>query len=158
MAWEDEMVPIVRHLVDDIASARYTDSRIQTSILISAQLMMTEVQFTNNYVVDIIGSGFTPDPTATTPKDNDYINLTCLKTACIILGGEAKEYGRNAVKIKDAAATADFKSAYDAVRESASQVCDDYDDYKTQYSLGKAPGTAIITPTTVNGVYPSTFY
>jgi hypothetical protein len=157
MSWQTEMTPIVRHLIDDVDSARYVDSRIQDSILISAQLMMTEVEFSTTYTIDIPGSGMSPDPTVTATRDNDYINLTCLKTASIILKGEAKEYGRNAVIIKDASATADFKSAYDAVRKSSEQVCNDYKDYKVQYSLGKAPGTAIMTPTTVNNVYPSTF-
>lgn len=157
MAWNTELVSIVRELIYDTDSVRYTDFRLQSSILTSAQLMMTEVSFDTTYTVDLVASGISPDPTASGARDNNYINLTCLKTACLVLGGEAKDYGRNAMVIKDASATADFSKAFDAVKENAKDMCNKYEDYKTQFALGKAPGTAIITPSVVESIYPTTF-
>ena len=47
MAWQNEMTLIVRHLVNDLDSSDYTftDSRLEESILVSAQLSFLEVDF-----------------------------------------------------------------------------------------------------------------
>jgi hypothetical protein len=82
--WQNEMVRIVRHLVDDLDAATYSDSRLEETVLVSAQMVQLQVTFDKTYTVDVDELLLTPDPTAAT-RDNAFINLVCLKTACIIL-------------------------------------------------------------------------
>ena len=39
MAWDTELVIIVRHLINDVDSSSFTDARLQTTILVSTQLL-----------------------------------------------------------------------------------------------------------------------
>ena len=47
MAWQNEMSIIVRHLINDLDSSSYTftDSRVEESILVAAQLVLIEIDF-----------------------------------------------------------------------------------------------------------------
>ena len=49
MPWQNEMSIIVRHLVNDVDSSSYTfiDDRKEETILVSAQLLLHEVDFEN---------------------------------------------------------------------------------------------------------------
>ena len=91
MTWQTEMTLILRGLINDVNPADYTysDSRLQQSILISGQLVQTELVFDKTYEVNVIASSIIPDPTDVT-KDNAFINLVCLKSAALIYGGELK--------------------------------------------------------------------
>ena len=53
MSWQGQMSTIVRHLVNDLdpATYKYSDNRIETSILVASQLMIMNVDFNNNYDV-----------------------------------------------------------------------------------------------------------
>ena len=76
MAWQSEMTTIVRHLINDtdISDPTFTNSRLETSILVAAQLMNNEINFGKVYTIDVDGCSLSPDPTVET-KDNAFINL-----------------------------------------------------------------------------------
>jgi hypothetical protein len=150
------MTMIVRSLIDDyddgVTATIYTDDRLESTILISAQLVIFDVKFDKAYTIDVDTCVLAPDPTAAT-KDNAFINLVSLKTACLILGGEAKAAATGAMKVKDGGrfgvSEIDTGQAYKALNERANQSCKDYQDAKTQYLAGDgAAGEAILGPYT----------
>jgi len=158
MAWSDDMIPMVRHLVNDITSPQtYTDNSLTDMIVVSAQLIQTEMAFDKTYVIDIPNSGITPDPTATT-RDDGFINLTALKSSCVLLQAEAKTNAGNSFKVKDGSRSSfseiDMTQLYKASQERANKACEDYEQAKIQYQAGNSrAGEAIIGPhTTQNAV------
>lgn len=85
MAWQLELPIIVRVWINDLEDQpTYSDDRIQQVITVAAQNVIREVNFTENYVVDVVNLTITPDPTELSVKDNDFIALTALKSACIL--------------------------------------------------------------------------
>ena len=167
MGWATEMTLIVRSLVDDyddgVAATVYSDDRLENAILISAQLVIFDVEFDKTYTIDVDSCVLTPDPTADA-KDNAFINLVSLKTACIILGGEAKAAATGSMKVKDGGrfgvSEIDTSQAYKALQERAKTSCKDYQDARTQYQAGNGrAGEAIISPYTIQLTrpYPGNF-
>ena len=111
MAWQNEMSIIVRHLINDLDSSDYifTDNRIEESILVSAQLVLHEIDFTNTYAIDVDGSSLSPDPTTAGSKDNSFINLVSMKTATILIGSELKTHSLNAISLRDGPSSLDLR-------------------------------------------------
>ena len=78
MSWQNEMVLIVRHLINDLddSNQSFSDERLEGTVLVSAQLLLNEIDFddppNNTYVVDVDGLSLTPDPTSG-EKDNAFI-------------------------------------------------------------------------------------
>jgi hypothetical protein len=65
MSWQGQMSTIVRHLVDDLDATKYkySPNRIETAILVSAQLTIMNVDFNNEYSINVEGCTLSPDPT-----------------------------------------------------------------------------------------------
>jgi hypothetical protein len=92
--WDTEMVKLLRGMILDKAEPyKYADEDLRELILVSAQLIQTEVQFAQVYQVDVDDEVLTPDPTEvteTTVRDDSFINLVTLKSACILDNGSAR--------------------------------------------------------------------
>ena len=90
MSWQGQMSTVVRHLISDVDPTAYTFSanRIETSILVAAQLSIMNIDFNNTYTVNVESCSLSPDPTDTETKDDPFIALICLRAACIIIGSE----------------------------------------------------------------------
>lgn len=155
MSWQGEMTTIVRTLVNDVDSTNYTYSndRLETTILVAAQIVLTEVDFENTYTVDVEQCYLSPDPTdpttglATVNKDDAFINLVSLKTACIIMGSEMKTHSLNAVKVSDGPSSIDFTAVAANIRYLYEFSCKAYEEYKFNYAAGNnAVGKAILSP------------
>ena len=58
MSWQGQMSTMVRYLVDDIDSSsyKYSDDRVETTLLVAAQLSSLVVEFTNTYNINLEGS------------------------------------------------------------------------------------------------------
>ncbi len=148
MSWQNEMVVILRHLVDDVTCVLYKNDRLEESILVSAQFVNLEVDFDKTYTIDIDQLILTPDPTASV-RDDAFINLVSLKAACIILKGEAKANALQAIKIKDGPTEIDTGQRHKAIEVQATQMCDTYQKSKIQYVAGTGrTGQAVLTPFT----------
>ena len=67
MSWNNEMIIIVRHIIDDLDSTAYqfSDSRIEEAILVAAQLIHNEMEFVIDYNIEVDNGLLTPDPTTT---------------------------------------------------------------------------------------------
>jgi hypothetical protein len=102
MAWDDEMVLMLRHLLGDIGDTPlYADDRLAEMILVTASLMQGAVSWTRSYTVNIGNSVLSPDPTNPATRDQNFINLTTLKAALQLTISELREMTRQGISIKD---------------------------------------------------------
>ena len=149
MAWQNEMVRIVRHLINDLDSSNYTftDDRMEESILVSAQLLLKEVDFDNTYTIDTDALDMSPDPTTLATKDDAFINLACLKSACIILGSEVRTNALNAIDVKDGPSSIDMRGITSGLHVIYKDMCAKYEHYIMQWKAGNSiAGQAILSP------------
>lgn len=149
MSWQGQMSTIVRHLIDDLDATKYkySQNRVETAILVSAQLTTMNVDFNNSYTINVESCNLSPDPTDTDTKDNPFINLVSLRTACIILGGEIRSESGNAISIKDGPSAIDLRGVSQVLATLYKDLCDKYDHTLLEYRAGNSiAGHAIIGP------------
>jgi hypothetical protein len=150
MAWHENMVLILRTLINDMdtGSPTYEDSRLEQILVVAAHFVNKEVQLTYTYAVDVEAISITPDPVGN--DDSGFINLVCLKAACLVLAAETKVLAANSFRIQDASAVIDIKESYTATKALYDKFCADYLQAKMDYVVGNLENIqAIITPTTV---------
>lgn len=148
MAWTTQMVTLVRYLINDItAPYTFSDSRLQTAIAVSTQLVLHELTFKQTYTVDITIPSITPDPTQM--PDNAFINLISLKTACLmdtsLFRTKAAQAG---VSVRTGSHSIDSKGQLEGYNRLL-QIgpCKAYEEAKLEYIAGNAvPGRAILGP------------
>jgi len=148
MAWQETMVTMVRVLINDLDSSNYTYSneRLEQTILVSAQYVASAADFQNAYVVDLGQFTLTPDPTDD-PADNDYINLVCLKAACLILGSSAQTSAGNSLFVKDGNSTIDTRATAGTLMKLYEDTCNKYNQMMMDYKAGKSiAGQSILGP------------
>ena len=147
MTWQTEIGIIVRSLIDDLDAVTYSDSRIETAILVSAQLLLLEVDFEQTYTVSVDGKSLSPDPTSSDAKDDAFINLVSLKTACFVLGSELKTYSLKSVRITDGPSSIDVSAIATNLKFLYENACGKYEQYKFNYQAGLSNvGKAILSP------------
>ena len=162
MSWSTEMVLVLRYMIGDLGTGSpagepptfiYDDSRLQGLLLVAAQLAQTEMAFPVAYTVNVSQLILTPDPTSTavypsSSRDDGFINLVCLKAACIIDNSEARAAAGKGVKMRD------DKKEIDTRNISADKIailkvgwCKNYETAKYAYLSGNVQvGTAILGP------------
>lgn len=149
MAWQNEMVRILRHLINDLDSSSYTDDRLEEVLIVAAQLMIHKTNFDNTYTLDVDTLTLTPDPTELSTKDDDFINLICMKGACIILTGEVKTLAAQGYRVTDGPSSIDIKGAFDATKQLRDQICQDLEMALVAFQAGNSKaGQAILSPYT----------
>ena len=158
MTWQNEIVRIVRFLINDIDGSSYTDARLEETVVVAAQLIYTAVDFEYTYTIDVDTININPDPT--TKSDENFINLVALKTACIILSSETRTRGLQSYKIVDGPSTIETMSAYHAMKALSDQMREDVQRAILQFQMGNSrAGAAILTPYTQTqidtGIYRS---
>lgn len=84
MSWKKEVPILVRVLINDLGPAyTYSDSRLHQTIVVAAQFIQFDINLDQKYVLNLTSPNITPDPTLSDPKDDIFIALLALKTACI---------------------------------------------------------------------------
>lgn len=149
MAWQTDMTTIVRYLISDVDSSNYKfiDSRIQTTILVAATFVTNDLNFNNDYTIDLSATTLSPDPTDSATKEGNFITLTCLKTACIMIGGEIRLESGNAISIKDGPSAVDLRGVSTTLALLHKDLCAKYDNAVLDYAAGKSiAGHAILGP------------
>jgi len=150
MSWQGQMSTIVRYLVNDVDSSNYkfSDIRIETSILVAAQLVSSQVDFPNTYDINVESCTLKPDPTDDNSKDDDFVTLICLKTACIILGGDIRGESGNAISIKDGPSAIDLRGVTQTLLALYQDMCKKYEEALFTYESGESSinGQAILSP------------
>lgn len=162
MSWQNEMVRLVRYLVNDLDNTSYTydDTRLEETIVVSAQLLQTIVDYYyTTYQVDIESLTINPDPTTVNNnvKEDGFINLVSLQAALIILQGEMKAASLSSVKIIDGPSTIDYTDVLKNKKILYDDMKDKFNKAVYQYRAGNSiAGHAVLTPYTYNylaGVY-----
>jgi hypothetical protein len=149
MSWQGQMSTIVRHLINDLdySNYKYSDKRIETSILVSAYLVANEADFPNDYNINVEKCDITPDPTEESAKDTDFVILTCLKTACVIIGSEIRLEASNAISIKDGPSAIDLRGVAGTLTVLYKDLCDKFESAMLDYRAGSSiAGHAILGP------------
>lgn len=152
MSWQTEITRIVRAIINDLTEPyTYCDEKLEELIVIAAQLTKNELDFDTIYTINVGELIISPDPTEV--RDDAFINLVSLKTACLILNGETKlAAGRN-IKVTDAGASVDFGGEFISLQKFAENICGSYKEAKLQYMLGNVNTIkAILTPYTSSNV------
>ena len=126
MSWQGQMSTVVRHLISDVDSSSYTFSanRIETTILVAAQLLTMNVDFDNTYTINVESCSLSPDPTDTDTKDNPFIALASLRAACIIVGSEIRKESGNAISIKDGPSAIDLRGVTSTLTVLYKDLCE----------------------------------
>lgn len=84
MTWQDEILMIVRTLINDLDTSNptYTDERLLQVVTVAAKYVQFDVVLDNTYTIDVVNKLISPDPTA--QNDSIFISLIGLKSACMI--------------------------------------------------------------------------
>ena len=149
MSWQGSMTTIVRHLINDIDSTSYTFStdRVETTILVAAQLLIMNVDFNNDYDINVEAVTLSPDPTDTDTKDDPFIALACLRAACIVIGSEIRKEAGNAISIKDGPSAIDLRGVTSTLTVLYQDLCKKYDESLIDYRAGNSvSGQSILGP------------
>jgi hypothetical protein len=112
MAWQTDATELLRVLINDLdCTQTYSDERLLRVLIASSYQLLRKAAFSQSFVVNISKQTITPDPTDTTNGTNDenFINLMCLKAACIIDTGSAIKAANNAIAGKDLDVAFDLK-------------------------------------------------
>jgi hypothetical protein len=146
--WSDEMVLILRNIInDDGTTQTYTDNRLMESLLAAAQIVTFEVSFPTSYLVDFDAYQISPDPTDTAggTRDNAFIALVTTKAACRIARGEAKIAGGQGISVKDGSSAVDLRDVAKYKIQTATSFCQDYKDMKWEYETNGSSSFSFIT-------------
>lgn len=82
MAWQDEMIPMLRILINDFSSEpTYSDERLTDLIITSAYLVNNEANITTDYNISMSLKTISPDPINI--DDDLFVSLVMLKAACL---------------------------------------------------------------------------
>jgi hypothetical protein len=149
MSWQGQISTMVRHIINDVnpTNYKYNDKRIETSILVSSFLVQIDADFINNYEVNVEQCYLSPDPTDTETKDNEFIALVAMKTACMIIGSEAKSESANAISIKDGPSAIDLRGVSNTLVILYKDLCEKYEAMLIDYRAGNSlAGQAILGP------------
>ena len=149
MSWQTDMTTIVRYLISDVddSNFKFTDSRIQTSILVAATFVNNAVDFSNDYTINIGASTLSPDPTDAATEESNFVTLTTLKTACIMIGGEIRLEAGNSISIKDGPSAIDLRGVSSTLVILHKDLCAKYDAAILDYSAGRSiAGHAVLGP------------
>jgi hypothetical protein len=162
MSWQGQMGTMLRYLVNDTDANNYqfSDQRIETTLLVAAQLTMMDASFVNEYQVNVESCLLSPDPTDTETKDNDFVNLTVLKAACVMLGGQIRSEAGNAISIKDGPSAIDLRGVAGTLSTLYMDICEKYEKLKDSYKRGVASdlGESVFTPYSPGSDYVSRGY
>lgn len=153
MAWQAEMGTLLRVLLNDLVIPyQFSDQRLYQAITASAQLVLSEMQFVLTYTADMQGLSIDPDPTdrEAMTRDDNFINLVCLKAACITERGEARNAVRQGISIRDGSSAIDLRGPLQGRLALLKQgYCQTYEDVKMEYKTGRigvVAGAALMTP------------
>ena len=150
MSWQGQMGTMLRYIINDLDPDNYQFShqRIETTIMVAAQLVLTETKFDNDYVINVETCLLSPDPTDLNPKDVAFMNLVVLKAACVMLGSQIRSEAGNAISIKDGPSAIDLRGVAGTLTMLYEDICGKYDSLKVSYEQGASAefGQAVLGP------------
>ena len=84
MAWPDVTISMLRVLINDLdgPTYEYSDDRLMQTLVVAAQLVNQEIDFSTTYTINVPRVTISPDPTAV--PDDAFTNFITLKAACFM--------------------------------------------------------------------------
>jgi hypothetical protein len=144
MHWQAHTKLMVRTLINDLDETNYTytDSRIDSTVAVAAQLVVLELDFKYLYTVDVIEQTIDPDPI----EDSVFINLVVYRAAILIVGGEVKLESGNAISIKDGPSAIDLRGVSSTLLSLYNNLSKQYDTIAQNYGYAGNLGNAVLGP------------
>ena len=143
--WQEPMTTMLRYLIGDEDSATYTDGKLEQILVIASHMIQREIKFDQSYTIDIGKITITPDPVDA--ADVPFINLSCMKAACLLSRNELKTSAAQSVSWKDGQSSIDTRSGVDGQNIVTQDICKEFEEAKLQHQLGTTiPGKAILGP------------
>lgn len=149
MSWQGQISTMVRHLISDVdpTNYKYTTKRLETAILVSAQLVTFDTDLKQSYSINVEQCSLSPDPTDAETFDEAFISLVSLKTSCVILGSEVRAESGNAISIKDGPSAIDLRGVSNTLIILYKDLCEKYEKMLLEYQAGNSlAGHAILGP------------
>lgn len=148
MSWQTSIPIMVRYLINDTdpSNYKYSDSRIEKTIVVGAQFVSMELDFINQYSINLDSNLIVPDPTDPLTQDSSFINLVALRTAYIIIGSELKTESANAISIKDGPSAIDLRGVSSTLMVLYKDLVTMYDDLADAYRFSGDVGQAVLGP------------
>ena len=149
MSWKVDMVLMLRSLIGDLDSSKYTDERLKQVLVVGAFNVVNDADFVNDYTVSVSSVSISPDPIS--KKDTDFSVLTLYKSACILIGSEVKTESCNAISMKDGPSAVDLRGIAASLSGLQQTLCSKYEELITKYQYEKGDGgspigTAVLGP------------
>ena len=150
MAWDTELVEMVRVLISDLDTTEtFADLRLQQTIATAAVLVAQEVDLGQTYTITVSPSGtLTPDPTVAATRDNVAVALFPLKAACIIDTNKLQDATCTAIRVRDGDSEIDLRSSFKGYKDILEfGPCKTYEVLKANINANRAfVGEAILGP------------
>lgn len=142
MAWQDEMVLMLRAMVDDLGEApRFSDARLEQLLVVAAQLTKQDATFQAAYETDVAAVTITPDPTTTAPRDDWFVNLVTARAACLMDQGAAAKGAGRALRVRELDTELDMTQTGRALLDLLSKgACAVYRQLLRDYLTGNQSG------------------
>ena len=160
MAWNIEIPIIVRTLINDIDEPQqYSNDRLLQVIAVAAKYVQFDVVLDHSYNVNVANPEITPDPTE--DRDEIFISLVSLKSACIIdqsaLRTRAVSEGIRAALGPAVLSVNNSLSGFLAILDKGP--CASYDELTSHWDVKEATAIrAILSPFVGNKFDPRSLY
>jgi hypothetical protein len=151
MAWNIDLVLMLRSLIGDLDRSKYTNERLKQILVVGAFNVKNDADFNTDYTVDVGEISISPDPIS--GNDLDFSALTVYKSACILLGSEVKTESANAISIKDGPSSIDLRGVSGSLSNLYKDLCQKYDELLIKYRYEKGSGSGTPAGTAVLGPY-----
>lgn len=147
MAWTSSLTEQLRYYLNDADSTNYSDARLSKFIAISAFELISKLELTSSYTVNITVPSISPDP----ETDAGFSSLIVLNAAIIIIRQEIKQLALSAgYRVVDDRSSIDGSEALKAMKDLLKSYQDNYDKAEQGYLLGDNNiGRAILSPYTL---------
>jgi hypothetical protein len=154
MAWQTEMVEILRVMINDMDSPyKFSDNRLEKVIVAASSLVLNDTPGKFSYISDITEISITPDPTDRTnnTRNDDFVTLTLLKSACFIDNCNVRDAARKGgISIREWNTSIDTRGIFASalsLLESDKGWCQQYEDALFQFLAGNASvGVGVFGP------------
>lgn len=150
MSWKLELREILRVMVGDFDATKYANATLERVLAVAAFTVAAEqLDFTQDYSVNVVTKTITPDPSAEATRDDSFINLVCMKAACIIDQGSAANAAAQAIAVKDGSSAVDLRGILQGKLALLDKSwCAHYEDAKFEHQLeqSRVAGAAVMTP------------
>lgn len=151
-----EIIIILRVLIQDPLGVNYSDASLNKLCLVSAISVNQELCF--DYIISLSAGTITPDPIE--EDDIMFKMFVAHKAAILLLESEVRGYSSQSIKIVDGPSTIDLSNRSKDSGQILKILHDNYALMKRDYSLscsGGSFGYAILTPTTIEYISGNNF-